>query len=218
MAQYSQPLGLLGGTFDPIHFGHLRVALEAIEQLDLQKVHFIPCKHPVHKAAANASKEHRLAMLKLAIENEPQFMIDEQELWRESPSYIFETLQANRQLHPNTPLVLILGSDSFANITTWNNWENIPDIAHLAVIKRPNYTIDETANVYQALHTRFTEDKTTLHNSLSGNIIFISGTQLDIASTHIRHLIRNNQNPRFLTPNSVLEYIQLNSLYKEKRS
>lgn len=128
-------IGVLGGTFDPIHYGHLRIALEAMEQYRLKEVRFIPCKLPVHKNTPIASTEHRLAMINLAIAGEKRFICDDREIRRESPSYMIETLQSLQE-EKNTTLGLIVGNDILPTFSTWHRWKEIQEIAKLLVLPR----------------------------------------------------------------------------------
>lgn len=131
-----KPIGILGGTFDPVHFGHLRTALELKQILDLQEIKFLPCHTPVHKELPSAHPHHRIAMLQLAIANESGFALDDRELRRATPSYMIETLTSLRQELNDTPLILIMGSDAFTNLPTWKNWQQLLDMAHIAVAIR----------------------------------------------------------------------------------
>ena len=123
MLNTSKPIGIFGGAFDPIHYGHLRAALEVYQSLDLQQVRFVPCRQPVHKKLAIAAPEHRLAMLKQAIAKQPGFVIDDRELQRNEPSYTLLTLESIHQEVGSTPLFLILAVYAFAHFLEWYQWE-----------------------------------------------------------------------------------------------
>ena len=121
-----KPIGIYGGTFDPIHLGHLNSALEAQRILDLDSVHFVPCKTPVHKESNVASAKQRYAMLMLATESVPEFKISDCEIVRDGPSYIVDTLTEYRSKYPTQPLCLMLGTDAYMQLSTWNRWQNLP--------------------------------------------------------------------------------------------
>src|SRR5277367_879058 len=130
----TKPIGIFGGAFDPVHFGHLRAATEVAEHFSLETVYFVPCQVPVHKPSTLANAEHRLAMLQLAIANQKKFWVDDREIRRETPSYMVETLRSFREeVGPKTPLALILGLDALFGFTTWYHWQEIFDWAHLIV-------------------------------------------------------------------------------------
>ena len=146
----NKPLGILGGTFDPVHFGHLRMALDIYQHCDLQEVRLIPCKQPVYTSQKNdtqANSQARLAMLRLAIADTPGLTVDERELQRETPSYTIDTLLSLRAALPQTPLCFIMGSDTLATLDTWHRWQEILDIAHLIVISRPQVTFSDNGSI-----------------------------------------------------------------------
>ena len=132
----NKPIGILGGTFDPVHYGHLRTALELFQILNLAEIRFMPCQIPVHKDEVHADPKHRLAMLELALAGTPEFKVDHRELQRSTPSYMIETLISLRKEYPDTPLALIMGSDAFINLATWNSWQELTDYAHIVVAIR----------------------------------------------------------------------------------
>ncbi len=207
-------IGVFGGTFDPVHFGHLRTALEIKESLDLAQVRLVPCHLPPHRETPAASAEQRLIMLCTAVRNEPAINIDPQELQRKGPSYSVDTLAAIRkETGATTPVCLIVGVDAFAGLETWHRWRALFDLAHIVVLQR--------AGIEPSLPhtlTEFIEDKTaqtvpTLHANSSGLILFQEVIQLDISATRIRRLIREGRNPRWLLPDSVLQLIKEQHLY-----
>lgn len=205
-------IGIMGGTFDPIHNGHLRTALELSQIIDLKQIRFIPCKIPVHKDFTHASSEDRLAMLELAIANQPQFTADDRELRRDSPSYMIETLTSLRE-EISEPICLILGSDAFLQLPTWHRWEQILNLAHIIVAIRPGQDFAPTGEILQLLDKNQLDDRDGLHENSHGHIFIQSVTQLDISATHIRAQLQAGYSPRYLLPESVLEYIQTKSIY-----
>ena len=136
-----KPIGIMGGTFDPVHFGHLHSALELLRIFNFEYIEFIPCKSPVHKQLANAKAQHRYAMLLLATEVMPQFLVNDCEITRDSPSYMVETLQTLRLKYPNRPLCLLLGTDAFMSLPTWHRYEKILELAHIVILQRPGYNL-----------------------------------------------------------------------------
>lgn len=202
-------IGIFGGTFDPIHYGHLRSALELKELFELDHIRLIPCAQPVHRDEPNATAEQRLEMLQIALQNQPDFVIDAQELERSGGSYTFHTLEKLRLDYPNEPLLLFIGSDAFNEFTTWFRWRELFDFAHIVVITRPNAALNPLDDFFKS---RLTDDKSQL-KQLAGRLFFQEITQLAISATAIRGMIAARQNPRFLLPDAVLDYIFKHQLY-----
>jgi nicotinate-nucleotide adenylyltransferase len=208
------PIGLFGGTFDPVHVGHLRAALEIHQSIPLQEVRFIPCRQPVHKAAPQATPEQRLAMLKLALAPHPMFSIDERELKRKSPSYMVETLESIREDEPNTPLCLILGTDALIDFCSWHRWEDILKLAHLVVARRLGYpAIPTTGKIADVIQEHRCLHPENLHYAPAGHILFQPITTLDITSTQIRNDIMIHRSPCYLVPADVEAYIRKEQVY-----
>ena len=213
--KFKYPIGIFGGTFDPIHFGHLRTALVILETLNLQEIRFIPCHIPVLKSQTQATVSHRLAMLKLAIQHQPGFIIDERELHRNSPSYTFETLTSIRNEVGKQPLCLIIGSDAFNELDRWHRWQELITLAHLIVVTRKTILRKLPDNVAHILKTHETQDITLLHQTSAGHIFRMALPLLEISATDIRHQISAGLNSRFLLPENVLRYIQKEKIYIE---
>jgi nicotinate-nucleotide adenylyltransferase len=212
------PLGLFGGTFDPIHFGHLRLATELAEAFHLEQVLFIPAGLPYHRGRdAHATSEQRLTMVKLATQRDARFGVDERELRREGPTYTFDTLTEIRaERGPTQPIVFLLGSDAFGDINTWHRWEELFDLAHFAVAIRA----DDTAWLSKGpgafppeVGPRVTLNLRELLAAPAGKVMTFSMTPLAIASTAIRNLVREEGSIRYLTPDPVAEYIRSHKLY-----
>ena len=209
-------IGVFGGTFDPVHFGHLRTALEIKEHLALAQVRLVPCRRPPHRETPAATAEQRLIMLRTAVQNEPAIIIDSQELLREGPSYSVDTLAAIRkETGQRTPICLIVGMDAFAGLEAWHQWRTLFDLAHIVVMQRAGIkpTLPKTL-------TEFVEDKTAqtvsvLHANPSGCLLFQTVIQLDISATRIRRIIEEGRNPRWLLPDSVLQLIKEQHLYTQ---
>lgn len=206
-------IGVLGGTFDPIHFGHLRPALEVHESLGLQALLFIPSHVPPHRDAPVAAARHRLAMVEHAIAGVPGFRIDSRELDRSGPSYTVDTLRALRaEIGAERPLLLIMGLDAFAGLDTWHRWREIPALAHVVVARRPGSTMPEDAAYLELAGA--TESRSALEDRACGLVFFQSVTQLDISATDIRERLSGGRSPRYLLPDSVWHYITEHHLYQ----
>lgn len=210
------PIGIFGGTFDPIHFGHLRPALEMREQLALSEVRFIPSSIPPHRSEPAASSRQRLAMLRLALQGIDGMGIDERELLREGPSYMVDTLRSLREEVGERPLVLLLGLDAFLGLTSWHEWQSIIGLAHIAVAGRPGWDrsgLQENEGLDQLWREHACDEVSQLHHAPAGRMIMVAVTPLSISATEIRAQLRQGRSPRFLLPDSVLDYIETNRLY-----
>ena len=217
MHQTHKAIGILGGTFDPIHFGHLRMAIELYEALDLMKVHIVPCYQPVHRKMPAASPAQRLAMVECAIASEPALFADDREIRRQMPSYTIETLLELRQEMPNTPLCLLVGIDAFLGFTSWNRWEEILNNAHIIVAHRPQYHLPATGLIAELMKERLQSEIAYIHENMAGGILFRPITSLEISASDIRKQIAMGRNPRYLLPNGVYEYIKQHGTYSISR-
>lgn len=208
-------VGILGGTFDPIHNGHLRLGWEAKMQLGLDEVRLIPCHIPPHRNTPHSNSEHRLAMAKQACENVPGFVVDDWEIKRTTPSYSVETLTYLRQqVGDSTPLIFLMGMDAFCQFSHWHEWEQILNLAHLWVAHRPgSHTPSKDSDEFELLQALHVESPQGLLRQPAGLIHVYNTTALDISSTQLRNDIERGQDPRFLIPDSVWHYINQNSLY-----
>ncbi len=217
MAHIQQPIGILGGTFDPIHFGHLRTALELHQALELAEVRLIPCYQPVHRKLPVASPEHRLAMAQCAIAGESALKVDDCEIQRAVPSYTIDTLELLHKKLPTTPLCLIMGIDALLGFPSWHRWEDILKLAHLLIAHRPQYQLPQNGIVADLLKQRLKHSAAALQECLAGNIVLHPVTPLEISATDIRKQIAMGRNPRYLLPDSVYEYIQQHGVYSISR-
>jgi nicotinate-nucleotide adenylyltransferase len=217
MQQLSKPIGILGGTFDPIHLGHLRMALELHDALDLAKIHIIPCYQPVHRKLPTASPEQRLAMVECAVGNEPALFADAREIKRQNPSYTIDTLQDLRSEHPNSPLCVIVGIDAFLGFPSWHRWEDILNQSHIIVAHRPNYQLPATGIIADVVAERLQSDISYLHSHMAGGILLRPITALEISASDIRKQIAMGKNPRYLLPDNVYQYIQDHGVYSLSR-
>ncbi|MFD2112183.1 nicotinate-nucleotide adenylyltransferase [Thiorhodococcus fuscus] len=208
-------IGILGGTFDPVHYGHLRPALDCLQGLGLERVSFVPLKVAVHREQPRADAQARLAMLEAAIQGEPGFAVDPRELLRETPSYTYETLMSLRdELGPRRSLCLLIGADAFAGFLSWYRPMEILEMAHLVVMRRPGHDPAEEPALRDLYRARGCEDAAALAALPSGRIQFQDVTQLRISSTRIRQLIAQGKRPRYLLPDPVLDYIERTGLYR----
>jgi nicotinate-nucleotide adenylyltransferase len=208
-------IGLMGGTFNPIHYGHLRPALEVAEKLGLDEVRFIPASQPPLRDVPSVSARHRLNMVELAIQNESRFVLDDRELRRESLSYTVDTLLSLREEFGNTmPLVWMMGMDAYQRFTQWHQWEKILQLAHLLVSHRPNYHSDENLSENNLLTGYHAPRLSLLSDAAAGRIHFMPVTQLDISATLIRENLRKHQSIRYLLPDAVCDYITEKRLYR----
>ena len=210
-------LGIYGGTFDPVHFGHLRTALEVKETLQLAELRFLPCHLPPHRDSPGASPAHRLQMLELALQNaEPGFAVDTREFQREGPSYMVDTLSSLREELADIPLFLILGLDAFSALPSWHKWRELPNLSHIAVMRRPDSREPEwPLELSEFVRERRVKTVGDIQGKPSGGIVFLNVTQLSISATGIRNLIVDGKNPRYLLPDPVLAMIQSEGLYRQ---
>jgi len=215
------PLGVFGGTFDPVHFGHLRLAEEAADALALARVRWIPAGWPALRGAPRVAARQRLEMVRLATAGNPRFELDSAEVEAAEPSYTVPTLERLREtdgIGSARPLVLLVGADAFAGMTGWHRWEALFELAHIGVAHRPGYPIDHDA-LPQALaeiyRTRFCDDAAELQTAPGGRIATFAMTQLDISATKIRTLLSNGCSARYLLPDALIAYIGQHQLYSE---
>ena len=211
------PLGILGGTFDPVHFGHLRLALESLQAVGMDEVNLVPLHKPAHRGGIHASAEQRLQMLRLATASVSQLHVDDMEIRRETTSWTIDTVTEYRRQHPARPVCLIMGIDAFRNFHQWKQWELIPELVHIIVATRPD-TDDgtEAGPVADLYATRHTDNVADIHKAPAGRILKVQIPQLAISSTRIRSLLLAGQDAAFLLPNQVLTYIHNNKIYSEK--
>jgi len=207
------PIGIFGGTFDPVHYGHLRPALEMQQDLQLSEVRFIPCRVSPHKTAPKVSVEHRLAMLQLALEDLEGMSVDQRELHRGGPSYMVDTLTSLREELGERPICLIVGMDAFAGIHRWHRWRELLRLAHLVVASRPGAEVPLRGVPGDLLQHFSTRQPRRLLEKPSGVVLLHPVTQLDISATQLRRLALKNGDLRFLTPEKVRNYIETNRLY-----
>jgi nicotinate-nucleotide adenylyltransferase len=217
MHQTHKAIGILGGTFDPIHFGHLRMAQELREACDLVNVRIIPCYEPVHRKLPVATPAQRLAMVESAIATEKTLIADDREIRRGRPSYSIDTLIELQQALPAHPLCLLMGIDAFLGLPSWYRWKDILTIAHLIIAHRPQYQLPSTGIITNLLKHHLQHEIAYIHENPAGGILLRPITQLEISATDIRKQIAMGMNPRYLLPDSVYDYIIQSGTYSIDR-
>lgn len=210
-----RPIGILGGTFDPIHYGHLRVALELYEDLGLREVRMIPARQPPHRGAPGASAEQRVAMLKAALAGQKALRLDTREMERDGPSYTVDTLRSLRTEVGETPLCLIMGADAFGALDTWHRWREVADGAHLIVAHRPGWAVDTANGPGRELRGRIITDASALFERPAGYVLPWPVTQLAISASKIRDLVASGRTARYLLPERTLKLINSMGLYRD---
>ena len=211
---------MLGGTFDPVHNGHLRTALEVLERLSLDRLLLVPVNTPALRSAARASPAQRLAMLGIATRDEARLVVDDREIRRGGVSYSIDTLRAIRhEIGDTDSLCMVLGEDAYAGLERWKDWRQLLDYAHIVVLTRPG----ETPAPHGAL-AAWTEEHLALDpahalaRASRGSILRLELTQLAISSTQVRALLAEGRSPRYLLPDGVLEYIRNHRIYSAGES
>jgi nicotinate-nucleotide adenylyltransferase len=212
------PMGIFGGTFDPIHYGHLRTAFEILQALHFDEVRFMPCGHPPHRVEQITNAELRLKMVRVATKTEAGFVVDDRELLRDGPSYSVDTLTMLREEFPLRPLGLIIGMDAFLDLPKWYRWREILQLSHIIVAHRPGWHIPSIGPLRKLLASTGTHRVGSLHQTISGHIFIHNATQLNISSSEIRKLIAAGGNSRFLMPDGVRELIDQNNCYAPNES
>jgi len=207
------PMGVFGGTFDPIHYGHLRSAFELLEAVEFSEIRFLPAANPPHRDATHADAATRAALVRAAIEGEPRFILDDRELRREGPSYSVDTLLDLRAEHAHRSLCLIIGMDAFLGLPQWHQWREILQLAHLVVAHRPGWQAPQSGALGELLADRGTHRVGDLHESRAGRVYVRAVTQLEISSSAIRELIRAGRDPRYLVPDPVCRLLAESGCY-----
>lgn len=207
------PIGIFGGTFDPIHYGHLRTAFEMLQALRFSEVRFVPSGDPPHRGETFASAELRLEMVRVATAEQPGFVVDDCEFRRDGPSFTIDTLATIRAEQPDASLGLIVGMDAFLGLSSWRRWEEILDFAHVIVAHRPGWKAPDIGDLGDLITAHGTHRVDDLHEERHGYIHIHAVTQLEIASTEIRDLVAVGRDPRFLMPDAVRDLIVENGVY-----
>ena len=214
----NKSIGILGGTFDPIHFGHLRLAEEMLELADLAQIRFIPTGIPPHRDAPLVSARHRSAMVQLAIADQPAFVLDDREVRRTTACYTVDTLRELRaELGAAQPLCLLMGGDAFLQLHTWHEWEQLFELTHIVVGFRPGFTLEKRIHsATEKLRLHYLQRSCTvaaLSQQPSGGIVELATPKLEISATLIRSRVAEHRSIRYLLPNAVADYIHQHHLY-----
>jgi nicotinate-nucleotide adenylyltransferase len=214
-----EPLGVLGGTFDPIHYGHLRLAEQVGEQLELAQVYLVPASVPPHRSAPNVTAAHRLEMVRLAIAGNPRLRLDDRECRRQGASYTVDTLAELRvEFGAARPICLLMGLDAYVALDTWSRWRQLFELAHVVVAHRPGFEPAAgtmAGDLARETASRRTENPGELRVEPAGKLFATDITPLDISATAIRAALRDGRSVRYLLPDTVLDYIARNRLYKD---
>lgn len=207
------PLALFGGTFDPVHLGHLSVAWEAAELLDAE-VCLLPASVPPHRAPPVATAAQRVAILRAALRGQSRLGLDTRELERTGPSWTVDTLRGLRAEQPQRPLVLLLGADAFAGLPSWHQWHALFDLAHIGVLSRPGVAAVLPAELAAEVTVRRVTDAAELRRQPAGKLIELAVTPLEISATRIRELLAAGRDPRYLLPSGVFDDTTLLAPYR----
>jgi nicotinate-nucleotide adenylyltransferase len=208
-----RPIGLFGGTFDPIHFGHLRTAFELQQTLGLTEVRFLPTGNPPHRDQPLADANLRLAMVRAAVADQANFVVDDREVRRTGVSYSVDTLAELRTENPDRSLCLLLGMDAFLGLPHWHRWRELLDLAHVVVAHRPGWKAPTQGPLGELMVDRGTGSVQELHRAMAGRIYIQAVTQLEISSTELRQLIVAGRDPRYLVPDAVRDIIRETRCY-----
>jgi len=218
-AELSNPVavrrvGILGGTFDPVHIGHLRSALEVAEFMCLDELRLLPNARPPHRDTPLVAAQDRLAMVRGAVQGVERLSVDARELARDKPSYTIDTLESIRgELNAHDQLFLVLGWDAFCGLPSWHRWEELLQHCHILVLQRPDADVDPPDELRNLLAARSESDPTAMSGP-AGHISFVWQTPLAVSATQIRQLLASGKSVRFLVPEAVLAYIEAHDLYR----
>lgn len=210
------PIGIFGGTFDPIHFGHLRTGFELSQRLQLHELRWIPSGRPGHRDAPLASPAMRLAMVRAAIEGQSGFVADDREVKRERTTFTIDTLEELRGEFPEHPLCLILGMDAFLGLPKWHRAMELLSFCHIVVAHRPGWSLPATGPLAELVAASGVSEMAPLHTALSGRVFVHAVTQLEIASSELRAILISGGDPRFLVPEPVRRIILETGCYARR--
>ncbi len=209
-------LTIFGGTFDPIHNGHLRLSLSVTDELELDEIFLMPAKVPPHRPAPDTSIEKRIEMLEIATKICPKLKIDLRELKREGPSYTIDTLkQMREELGNEQPIAIVIGMDSFLQFNKWHKWQEIIKLCHIIIAPRPNFSFEiDNKDINDLYNLHKTDNILDLKSSPAGSIYILKNAQkLEVSATQIRELFCQGKSAQFLIPDLIFDYILKNRLY-----
>jgi nicotinate-nucleotide adenylyltransferase len=207
-------IGILGGTFDPIHYGHLKPAQEIFQRLRLDELRVVPCFRPVHRDPPLASPDQRMQMLQLALREFPRFIPDDRELRRGGDSYTVDTLEEMHREFPRATLCLLLGQDALEGFRKWRRWRHILKLAHLLVCARPGYGLERGSERGKLIAEFGIPSEVGLRDRQSGGILPVATAQYDISSTMVRQRLRERQSIEGLVPPALGEWLNENRIYE----
>jgi len=212
-------IGIFGGTFNPVHWGHIRTAIEIKNTLSLEKMLLIPCRIPPHRDEPSVSAQLRLAMLEAAITNYSELEVDERELNRPGPSYTVDTLASIRQEHTSVPLGLCMGVDAFIKLDSWHEWIRLFEFAHIIIVHRPGWHLEQlgdkiSSTLRKVIEHRITTSNELLHKSANGLVLPLKVTNIDISSSDIRRRISLGKSVEEMLPRETFKIIQREKLYQ----
>lgn len=209
-------IAVLGGTFDPVHYGHLRSAVAVRDALLAKEVRMIPSLSPPHRDPPESSADHRVAMLKAAVEGEPGIVVDDRELYRDGPSYTVDTLRSLRsEVGTDTTIYFVMGADAFCTLDQWYRWQEIIDLAHIVVLKRPGFPLGIPDEMQSWMNDKTIVSGASPSDSPHGNVIFLELEQVLVSSTLVRRAIHQGSSTEEMLPAAVIQYIRCNSLYEQ---
>ena len=213
-------IGVFGGTFDPVHLGHLRLAEEALDTFNLATVRWVPAAQPYHRSSQPVNAAERLAMVRLALAGNPRFVVDVAEIDQGTPTYSVPTLERLRgELGGQRPLLLLVGADAFAGLASWHRWQELFTLAHIAIAHRPGWVLDP-ASLPAALAREYLDrqvagdEVSAALQAPAGRIVSFAMTQLAISATALRGLLASGASVRYLLPDEVIAYIRRHALYR----
>ncbi|MBQ4857932.1 nicotinate-nucleotide adenylyltransferase [Pseudoalteromonas sp. MMG007] len=207
-------IAIFGGTFDPVHLGHINMAKQCVKAFNLNTLYFMPCALPAHKTAPGISTEHRINMLSAAIAPYSFFQLDLRELNRSGPSYSLLSLQEIRAEHPTTPIIFLIGMDSFNNLDKWYEWQAITQLCHIVVYERPEQTVTPSEQLKSYMQHAQVNKAHALEQAPAGKLYFLPGDMFDAASSVIREQLKKTNKKNELLPKSVSHYIEQHQLYQ----
>ena len=204
-------IGILGGTFDPVHHAHCQVALTVLQALQLDEVRLMPCQQSPTRSAPHASAGQRLAMLQKMVADHPGLVVDDRELRRQGPSYSVDSLREIRSEYPDAALFFIVGVDAFNGLLAWHKWAEIFELAHIVIVRRPGETLVSEGELAKVLAERATDSKP---DTLAGCIVTGLSCELPHSASEVRTALKTGASVDNLLDKPVRDYIQENRLYQ----